>query len=373
MSSQALKAAATGAATPDQARNPFEALKRQLEAGKAEFLPLLGQNKANVDKFIRIVLNAVLSNPDLLECDRRSLLNAALKAAQDGLLPDGREAVLNIYNTKVSKRGEPDRWVKAAQYLPMVGGLIKKLYESGEVTYVDAACVYQNDRFKFTRGDNSVLEHEPTMDSDPGDIIAAYCVVKLKNGEVKREVMPRRDIDKVRNASKSKDTGPWVTWFDQQAIKSVIKRIYKQLPKADTFESVADADNLASGYTVDADSIGAHVRSHEAPPAAPALEHSEPDVLEHPVGEQLQRQAETVEGAAPDAPAEQQLAPAPDSAKPRQAKAAKGPTIFERIKACTDADTLDVMIDEYSASTENGPEREAAIAAYRVRRAEITG
>jgi recombination protein RecT len=102
MSSAALKAAATGAATADEARNPYEAFKRQLEGSRSGFLALLGNANA-VDRFVRVVLNAVMANPELLEVNRRSLVGAALRAAQDGLLPDGREAVFNVYNTKTSK------------------------------------------------------------------------------------------------------------------------------------------------------------------------------------------------------------------------------------------------------------------------------
>ena len=176
MSVQDLKAAATGQATPAEAKNPFDQLKRQLQQGKAEFLPLFGGSEQNVDRFIRVVLNAVLANPDLLDADRRSLMSACMKAAQDGLQPDGREAVLNIYNTK-KKWQDPktrqwqEEWVKTAQYLPMVGGLVKKLYESGEVTYLDAACVYANDRFTYKRGDEPRLEHEPTLADEPGPIV----------------------------------------------------------------------------------------------------------------------------------------------------------------------------------------------------------
>ncbi len=255
-----LKSIASG--QQPEARTPYESLKRQMEVSKPEFLPLFGNSQNNVDRFIRVVLNSVLANPDLLECDRRSLIAACMKAAQDGLMPDGREAVLNIYNTKVSKRGEPDRWAKVAQYLPMVGGLIKKLYESGQISYIDAAAVYANDRFVYRRGDEPKLEHEPTMADDAGQIIAAYVVIKLTNGEVKREVMPRRDIEAVRAASKSANNGPWVTWYDQQAIKSVIKRAYKQLPKADAFEKIEASDNQALGFAATPTSVGDIVARH---------------------------------------------------------------------------------------------------------------
>lgn len=253
MSSAALKAAATGAATPEQARSPYEALKRRLESNRTEFKPLLGSD-ANVDKFLRVVLNAILANPDLIEADFRTLVASCMKAAQDGLMPDGREAVLNVYNTKVKKADSTGReswdWISAVQYLPMVGGMVKKLYDSGDVTYVDAAAVYANDKFTFRRGDSPSLEHEPTMEDEPGTVVAAYAVIKLKSGEIKREVMPRRDIEAVRAASKSgeNEKGPWKKWYDQQAIKSVLKRAYKQLPKSDALERVIAADNEALGF-----------------------------------------------------------------------------------------------------------------------------
>jgi recombination protein RecT len=332
VSTQALKNVATGQAAPQEARNPYEVLKRQLETSKAEFKPLLGTD-TNVDRFIRVVLNAVLATPDLLEADRRSLIAACMKAAQDGLLPDGREAVLNIYNTKVKKGGQ-EQWVKMAQYLPMVGGLVKKLYESGEITYIDAAAVYENDKFVYRRGDDPKLEHEPSLGDDAGKIIAAYAVIKLKNGEVKREVMPRRDIEAVRGASKSAERGPWVTWYDQQAIKSVIKRIYKQLPRADALEKVVASDNEALGF-VDMSpqsAVGNALRPAQAPQA---LENSPTESAHFDMSDT--REAVPVHQ---EAGAQHQTTQATQDGPPPY------DVLFNRIKAAKDADILDLVTDE---------------------------
>lgn len=300
MSTAALKAAAKGEIAPEQGRNPYEVLKRQLENSKGEFVKLVG-SPANADKFIRVVLNAVLANPDLLDASRSSLVAACMKCAQDSLLPDGREAVLNIYSTKVkAKEGNKvvERWEKRAQYLPMVGGLVKKLYASGEVTYIDAACVYKGDVFKFQRGDEPKLIHEPALEYADADlidgspiVIAVYAVAKLKNGEIKREVMTRRDIEKVRAASKSADTGPWKTWFEEMAIKSVIKRINKQLPHSDAFEELAQYDNTAMGYTglgESAAAIAERALQDQPQNGAQALEHQPGEVLEPSVIEQAE-------------------------------------------------------------------------------------
>lgn len=234
---------------PEAPPNSYDGLKRQLEGSKHEFMPLLG-GQSNVDAFVRVVLNAVLANPDLITANRRSLIAACMKAAMDGLMPDGREAVLNVYNTKVKdKASGREQWVMMAQYLPMVGGMIKSMYESGLVSMVDAAAVYEQDRFLFRRGDAPILEHEPTADDEPGRVKAAYVVVRMTSGEIKREVMFRRDIEAVRAVSKSgtNEMSPWSKWYDQQAIKSVIKRAAKQLPRSDRLDRVIAHDNEAMG------------------------------------------------------------------------------------------------------------------------------
>jgi recombination protein RecT len=191
----------------------------------------------------------VQMNPKLIDAERRSLFAACMRAAQDGLMPDGREAVLNIYPTKV-KEGGKEYWIEKVQFLPMVRGLLKCMRNSGEVASVDAAAVYEKDHFIFKRGDDPRIEHEPYLGAeDPGQVIAAYVIVKLLNGEVHREVMSKRDIEKVRSASKAANGPGWTTWYDQFAIKSAIKRATKLLPSSsDRLNSVIDHDNDAMGF-----------------------------------------------------------------------------------------------------------------------------
>lgn len=223
-------------------RSTLERQKQEIGNALPEEIP--------AERFIRTALTAVQVNPDLLDADRQSLFLACMKAAQDGLLPDGREAVLNVYNTKTKVwegNRQVEKWVPTVQYLPMVRGLLKLIRNSGEIGHVDAAAVYERDVFRFVRGDDPRLEHEPYLgEDDPGKIVAAYIVVRFTNGEVHREVMPRRDIEKVRGASKSGDgaNSPWSKWYDQMAIKSVIKRAAKLLPNSSKrLESAIGHDN----------------------------------------------------------------------------------------------------------------------------------
>lgn len=345
MTTSALKAAATGQATPQEARNPYEGLKRQLEVSRGEFAKLVG-SVANADKFIRVVLNAVLANQRLLDVSRASLVSACMRAAQDGLMPDGREAVLNIYSVKIkAHRGVPEHYEDRAQYLPMVGGLIKKLYSGGDITYVDAIVVHKGDEFKYRRGDNPGIDHEPKGGTD-AEVIAAYAIVKLKNGEVKREVMWRADIERVRAASKTGDSGPWKTWWSEMAIKSVLKRIYKQLPHADAFDAIEQYDNEAMGYTgIDPATMTQRATNEQATGDQPALQDNASEVLEQQLGEDRQEVEVSTGPSEHVRTATSAEAPLPDGVTPPNEQEA-ATAVEVKLRAAKTRDALDMAAEQ---------------------------
>lgn len=177
------------------------------------------------DKFVRTVQTAITLNPDLAEVDKNRVLNACMKAAADGLVLDGREAALIIYNVK-QKDGS---WKKAAQYIPMVAGVIKRVRNSGEISRLNAFVVYENDVFHVTYGLEMSLKHEPNF-TDPGEPIGAYAVCLFKDGQTDFEFMSVKQIEAIRERSKSKDSGPWKTDWSEMARKTVIRRLSKRLP-----------------------------------------------------------------------------------------------------------------------------------------------
>jgi len=83
-------------AEESRALAPFTVLKTQLEERADQYAAAL-PSTIKPERFTRTVLTAVTQNPQLLECHRGSLLLACMKAAQDGLVPDGREAALVIF------------------------------------------------------------------------------------------------------------------------------------------------------------------------------------------------------------------------------------------------------------------------------------
>ena len=224
---------------------PIELIRRDLDRMTTEFSVSLPQH-IPVDRFKRTVLTAINLDPELLTADRRSLMGAAMRAAHDGLYPDKREGAFVIFNTKVKEDGK-DRWIKAVQWMPMVYGIIKKMRNSGELVSIVAHEVYQKDKFHYALGDEEHIDHEPYLgDEEPGKMIAVYAIAKLKDGTVQREVMTRAQTDKVRSVSKSKDSGPWVTWYEEMARKSVVRRLSKYLPMSTEIEDMLRRDDAIS-------------------------------------------------------------------------------------------------------------------------------
>ena len=57
-----------------------------------------------MERFGRVVLTAVQTNPDLPVSSGARCVNAAMRAAQDGLLPDGRlRAAFVVYKDKAAR------------------------------------------------------------------------------------------------------------------------------------------------------------------------------------------------------------------------------------------------------------------------------
>lgn len=209
---------------------------------REDFAPSLPSHIAP-ERFERVVLTAVNLNPDLLKADRRSLYNACAKSASDGLLPDGRDGALVIFNTK-----DGDGWIKKVQWMPMVAGIIKKARQSGEIASLGARIVYQNEidqgRFAHKVIDGiPKVDHDPILWGDRGKPVLVYSFVQFKDGMVDFEFLHADDVAKIRNVSRSKDKGPWKDWEEEMWKKSAIRRHAKRLPiSSELFDTIARDD-----------------------------------------------------------------------------------------------------------------------------------
>lgn len=210
-------------------RGQFEKMSGEISAALPPHIP--------VERFMRVVLTAVNSNPALLNADRRTLFEAAMKAAQDGLLPDGRDGAFVIFRTK-----DGNSWIEKVQWMPMVGGVLKKIRNSGELLSISAHVAYEHDEFTYALGDDERIEHKPTL-GDRGKPRLVYAVAKTKDGGVYREIMTVAEIERVRQVSRAKDKGPWVDWWSEMARKTVIRRLAKRLPMSTDLDDLIRRDD----------------------------------------------------------------------------------------------------------------------------------
>ena len=163
--------------------------------------------------------------------DRRSLLMAATKCAQDGLLPDKREAAFVIFNTKIKKPGGGEEWAKIVTYMPMIAGIQKRAMNTGLVTSLQGHVIHEHDHFVWQQGTDEKLEHKPLFPGERGEPIGAYAVARIKGQDQPLfRVMDKSRIEKARAVSKNKDGAVWRMWWDEMAIKTVVRNLAKSLP-----------------------------------------------------------------------------------------------------------------------------------------------
>ena len=199
-----------------------------------------------VERFVRVLTTAVVNNPALLEADRRSLFLSALRAAQDGLLPDGREGALVAFGNKI-------------QWMPMISGILKKVRNSGELLSIAAHVAYSNDDFTYELGDDEKIHHRPALD-DRGKPRLVYAIAKTKDGGIYREIMTVGDVEKVRAVSRAANNGPWVSFWGEMARKTVLRRLSKRLPMSSDLDDLIRRDD----YDFDGERADAGSSTHLA-------------------------------------------------------------------------------------------------------------
>lgn len=213
------------------------------------------------ERFGRVALTAIQNAPNLLKCEPGSLWNACMKAAQDGLLPDGREGAI------IPRAGQ-------AVWSPMVQGLIAKAKRRGSVTNLVANIVYEGEPFEVLMGDEDRILHRRELNRvQKGNEVAVYAIATLKDGTKEREVMTWEEVQAVRRMSTTPNAGPWVTSEGEMARKTCIRRLSKRLPALDDDDddlrqAIERVDELYP-FGKNAPQKPAPIIEHAAPPARP--------------------------------------------------------------------------------------------------------
>lgn len=202
------------------------------DAAKAVIVPLIPKG-VDWQEVVIEVYRAYTVNNDIGKCTPQSIAMAVGTAVQTGLRI-GKTIHLVPVNTKVSKKGEPDRYEQRLQAWTDYKGDIELVVRSGAARHVDAAVVYRGDAFEYELGDTPFVKHRPEIDATKrGPMIAAYSIAYLNGfGTLKKiTVMPLADIEKVRKGSKQWSPEKVPQCPDWYAMKTAIHRNCKTLPK----------------------------------------------------------------------------------------------------------------------------------------------
>lgn len=186
------------------------------------------------ERYARVAQTALISSRDIQSCTPQSVWAALTQCAQDGLMPDNREAAL----VKFQPRNGP----AVCQYIPMIGGILKRMRQSGEVKEINVQVVHENDYFAYQQGDEPRIEHGPALGKSRGQMIAAYAIVRMKDGGIYREVMDRSEIEKVQAVSRARN-GPWSSWTSEMWRKTVMRRLSKWLPVSTELRDFLERDD----------------------------------------------------------------------------------------------------------------------------------
>ena len=209
-----------------QPQSNVESLRVQIEQMRDQFALSLPPG-VSPERFARFVMSAVQSNPRLAECDRRSFFSACMKAAKDGLIPDGKQACIVPRNDKKSG-------LLLAVYQQMVSGVLILMYRSGLIQSISTALVYNDEQYKrWTDENGDHLNHvhsDSHGSSRSDDVRCAYAIVRLKEGGIYIESMSLEQIDAVASKSQQQSSLKWGDFWTEGAKVSVLKRIAKRLP-----------------------------------------------------------------------------------------------------------------------------------------------
>lgn len=259
----------------DKPMTPMEVFRKEVDLMKGQFQMILPSHMT-LERFSRNLITAVMEVPALLECDRKSLWQEAMTAANLGLPVGSALQCAFILPFWDNKRG-----VRLAKLIPGYRGYIFLAQNSGEIDDVAAYEVCENDHFRYELGLHPRLEHRP-VDGVPGapprgKITHAYCIVRNKgSGFPHIEVMSKAEIDANKARSRAKDDGPWKTDEAMMCRKTVIRRASRYMPLAvQKLAAIDNAIDMDARYELAGDGVVIHgqateEKTDEKPAAAPS-------------------------------------------------------------------------------------------------------
>lgn len=239
----------------------LEVVQKTIDSARPRFneIAKAGGSYVDFETEARYAVQAIRRSSALMRCEPFSIEDAIYNIAGVGLSlnPELQHAAL------IPRKSRDDKKTYC-QFMPMYRGLIKLATDSGTIALVDAKAVYEEEihsgNFKLRLGTDPFLTHEVDAlmkREQMGEMAGAYCIATLHTGEKHITWMPIDEIMEIAKRSEAynprnpdrKPSGPWVTDFQEMAVKTVIKRARKQWPLGNVrLDRAVDLSNRAEGY-----------------------------------------------------------------------------------------------------------------------------
>lgn len=211
----------------------------------------LPQSGITFDRLMGTLIPAIHKNPNLLLCERGSLFQSVVRAAQLGLEIDSPLGHAYLVPFK-----------QTVQLIIGYKGLITLAYRDPHLVSLYAYTVGTEDEFDYGLGTKPFIQHKPNLEQwtlEPEVLRAVYAVAKLRNGGEIIEIVPGGVIEQLcaDQLAKHRGESPWRYYFGAQARKTAIRRISNHLPKSaddsvrQWYEALDYERKLEMGQTTD--------------------------------------------------------------------------------------------------------------------------
>jgi phage RecT family recombinase len=203
-----------------------------LQPKTSDIIRFIGQDEFK--KEVSFAIQAANANDMLQQASPASVAKAVFNLAITGLSLNPVKKLAYLVPKRINGQWE-------AVLFPSYQGLVKLITDSGCASKVYAHVVYDGDDFDIEYGSEPRVIHRPKFKSK--NITCVYAVAVLADGTQQIDAMGKDDIDEImqRSDTGKKGVGPWKTDYPEMARKTVIRRIFKYLPKTDRYEKVAEA------------------------------------------------------------------------------------------------------------------------------------
>lgn len=228
---------------------PMQSLAGHIEKRKGSYADMLKATGTDIARFTQNALIAASDNAAIAngEVAIDTVLKVCSRAANDGVVLDGKEAAIVIGSVK-----KGNQWVKEAQYRLMAGGVMKMITRSPNIKRAIVQLVHENDICTIDMVTSGVpVAHKIDLKQERGEIIGAYAIAELADGSyTSPEYMTKAQIEAIRKEYAHEKSPMWIKSWGEAARKTVLHRAKKRWPIASDIEVSLRDDEKGEDITV---------------------------------------------------------------------------------------------------------------------------